>query len=793
MPHTSKKHSFNGEAVINGAIAFLSRNPEVDPEVINCLKKNGGFCGSLNVLWGFAGIQTYFVLKETGDGPRKLDDFAWFFKCSDRLQAFYEDPSILLSLTDEEAKEIERFIEHILFLQTVHRYLQTTPITFEKHLEYLNSGNHSMTTEFMLGGEFTRDHLQNILPMIIKKGRWFYIGSGSHATSLIYTNGKYVFFNPISGPHEFDDSDIGLKNLIDRIFIAQFSKNKNELPLNFKSIYFGSNNFVKELNKTPEYPDKKWLLENFSTGNGLYVAAETGCLESVKYLLTTQKDCEQGVYYYENTTPLYVACQNGHVEIVKELLKVSRIDINKKNKAGEAALTSACAKGYVDIVKELLKEPKIDVNIKNSSGGTPLIFACQNGDIEIAKELLKNSQLDVNCMNESGGTALILACQNGDIDIVKELLNNSKIDVNKSTKEGMSPLSIACCNGHYEIIEILLADPKIIIDAEFLLSVANTYIFYWLLERKEILVDDGMSLLLNACVRGHHKVVGDLLRSYKINLHDQCGVENLLFLACKNGQHKVVAALLESEKFKIEKLDENIKSYFEKYLRQYIMDFINPHDKENLPKKNWFANFVEEFNGDILKELFKIVQNVDDAKCAIPNQNTKISSVRLPLITYSATKAKLIMLFFAIRTNLIKPASTESFFTIAYWTSTRTLERSAEALFQNELSVGEACKLFQNITEQKNLGPMSLLAVKFSQIVADLTQNFNENPMAKHLNFIDFINLIQDNKQKLNQFLDEVSDNLLGTMGMVNRKPQLNSKILQVPSQTYGLIPFFVD
>jgi len=66
----------------------------------------------------------------------------------------------------------------------------------------------------------------------------------------------------------------------------------------------------------------------------------------------------------------YVVCQNGHIEIVKLLLKDERIEINWKNNNGQTPFFIAFWNGHIDIVKLLLNDERVDVNKANTNGDT---------------------------------------------------------------------------------------------------------------------------------------------------------------------------------------------------------------------------------------------------------------------------------------------------------------------------------------------------------------------------------------------------------------------------------------
>jgi ankyrin repeat protein len=84
-------------------------------------------------------------------------------------------------------------------------------------------------------------------------------------------------------------------------------------------------------------------------------------------------------------SPLYIACQEGHLDIVLKLLdqKVNT-DVNKCRDSGASPLYIACQEGHLDIVLQLLdNKVNTDVNKCCDSGESPLYIACQEGHLDI--------------------------------------------------------------------------------------------------------------------------------------------------------------------------------------------------------------------------------------------------------------------------------------------------------------------------------------------------------------------------------------------------------------------------
>ena len=65
--------------------------------------------------------------------------------------------------------------------------------------------------------------------------------------------------------------------------------------------------------------------------------------------------------------------------------------INLQDSIGRTALHLACRAGRADLVKILVKVPNIDVNRRTCGGETPLMRAAQSGNIFTVGECLNNN------------------------------------------------------------------------------------------------------------------------------------------------------------------------------------------------------------------------------------------------------------------------------------------------------------------------------------------------------------------------------------------------------------------
>ena len=119
-----------------------------------------------------------------------------------------------------------------------------------------------------------------------------------------------------------------------------------------------------------------------------------------------------------NQSALYLACQNRHPTIVRDLLSAGA-DPDICVPAVGTAVSVAAIRGHVDILKKLL-HAKASVTIPNSQGRTPLHLAAQFGHAGVAKVLL-DAGAPKETLDAGGLSAADVASMMGHLDVYKVL------------------------------------------------------------------------------------------------------------------------------------------------------------------------------------------------------------------------------------------------------------------------------------------------------------------------------------------------------------------------------------
>jgi len=206
----------------------------------------------------------------------------------------------------------------------------------------------------------------------------------------------------------------------------------------------------------------------------LLLASESGDADKVRALLKAgvSPDATRNT----GATALSYAVMGRHLEVVKVLLE-ARADPNRDT-AGMTPLFLASENGDVEIVKALLragakvdaKLQAVDEDMRVRNGDTPLIAAASPTGTAAVTRVLLSAGADVNAKAENGKTAVLQAVAAENVAVLKALLE-AKPDVKArmSGEEDFDALTLAVGKGRADLVQMLLAagaDPGVKIDNE---------------------------------------------------------------------------------------------------------------------------------------------------------------------------------------------------------------------------------------------------------------------------------------------------------------------------------------
>ncbi|KAL6363264.1 hypothetical protein LRP88_02675 [Fusarium phalaenopsidis] len=286
----------------------------------------------------------------------------------------------------------------------------------------------------------------------------------------------------------------------------------------------------------------------------LVLAAEAGH-EDIVRLLLDRRDVE--INFGGHLSPIVCATERGHEGVVWQLLAradtistpsdlvsiaasyghkalfgqlMARKDIREHLTADIYAslLANAAENGHESIVRLLLNSGKVHPGQEDYLGNTALWWAAVNGHEAVVKMLLETGWVDARCKGNDRSTALWHAASKG-YEGVARLLLQQGTDLESPGSDGCSLLRVASSKGYAPIVKDLLAH-----GAE-----TNSRSLY---ER---------TALMEAVINGHEVIVKTLLESGAA-VHTRVRIEarsptyrSALDYACETGHEGVFKLLLD--------------------------------------------------------------------------------------------------------------------------------------------------------------------------------------------------------------------------------------------------------
>ena len=201
----------------------------------------------------------------------------------------------------------------------------------------------------------------------------------------------------------------------------------------------------------------------------MHLACQNGHVELVRWLVELDNersaDAEmrsqhESLLTIRNTkkrTPIFLACEQGHANIVHFMLETNATLANGTDKYQNTPLHLACE--HVDVIDILLDKGAM-VDADNKAKRTPLMACVEVGNYAGVERLCKRGA-SITRTAKGNETLAHVAASRGHAEILKFLVKRN-IDVtamlrsNDPLEDGMIPLDWALYHNHLECVEILL-------------------------------------------------------------------------------------------------------------------------------------------------------------------------------------------------------------------------------------------------------------------------------------------------------------------------------------------------
>ncbi|XP_046464606.1 E3 ubiquitin-protein ligase MIB1-like [Daphnia pulex] len=293
----------------------------------------------------------------------------------------------------------------------------------------------------------------------------------------------------------------------------------------------------------------KKLFETHVTGDvheELVKAAANGDTQKVEEILKRVDADVNGVF--AGHTALQAASQNGHLEVIKVLLRY-KADVEIEDKDGDRAVHHA-AFGDEPSVMEVLAQSGADLNARNKRRQTALHIAVNKGHVGVVKTLLELG-CHPSLQDSEGDTPLHDAISKKRDDMLTLLIDHNA-DITLTNNNGFNALHHAALRGNPSAMRVLLSKlPR-----------------PWIVDEKK---DDGYTALHLAALNNHVEVAELLVRAGRAQLDLQnVNLQTALHLAVER-QHTQIVRLLVRENCSLNLADKDGDTPLHEALRHHTL------------------------------------------------------------------------------------------------------------------------------------------------------------------------------------------------------------------------------
>ncbi|XP_053677249.1 serine/threonine-protein phosphatase 6 regulatory ankyrin repeat subunit B isoform X5 [Anopheles nili] len=260
----------------------------------------------------------------------------------------------------------------------------------------------------------------------------------------------------------------------------------------------------------------------------LLIACNRGHMDLVNNLLANHARVD--VFDNEGRSALHLAAEHGFLQVCDALI-TNKAFINSKSRVGRTALHLAAMNGYSELVKFLIRDHNAVVDILTLRKQTPLHLAAASGQMNVCKLLLELGA-NIDATDDVGQKPIHVAAQNNYSEVAKLFLQQHPNLVMATSKDGNTCAHIAAMQGSVKVIEELMK-----FDRNGVISTRNK-------------LTDSTPLQL-AAEGGHADVVKVLVRAGASCTDENKSGFTAVHLAAKNGHGQVLEVMRSTNSLRV--------------------------------------------------------------------------------------------------------------------------------------------------------------------------------------------------------------------------------------------------
>jgi ankyrin repeat protein len=261
----------------------------------------------------------------------------------------------------------------------------------------------------------------------------------------------------------------------------------------------------------------------------IHIACDNGHLELVKWL-AEQDGGSLAAEDNDGWQPIHRTCRNGHLELVKWLAKQDGASLTAEEKIGRQPIHIACQYGHLKVVKWLADEGEVSLTAEDNDGWQPIHCACGNGHLELVKWLVVEGGVSLTAETNDGSQLIHRVCFNGHLKVAQWLADEGGVSLTAEDNDGWQAIHCACDNGNLDLVKWLAEQDEVSLTVEDIdgrqpihiaCDCGHLEVVKWLAAQ------DGVSLTAEAHKDFMSLAVSDTANDGWQPIHGACGNGNL--------------------------------------------------------------------------------------------------------------------------------------------------------------------------------------------------------------------------------------------------------------------------